>query len=122
MFDLITPERAGISSHHVNEFINTLNRRGLVMHSVLLMKGESIFGEYYWAPFDKNSCHRMYSETKSYVSIAIGLLEQDGLLSLDDRICDHFPEKIDRVLAMDCRGLGKRVLAEFTDFVEKESD
>ncbi len=31
-------------------------------------------------------------------------------------------EKIDRVLAMDCRGLGKRVLAEFTRFVEKESD
>ncbi|MBQ3498932.1 MAG: TetR/AcrR family transcriptional regulator [Clostridia bacterium] len=31
-------------------------------------------------------------------------------------------EKIDRVLAMDCRGLGKRVHAEFTDFVEKESN
>lgn len=31
-------------------------------------------------------------------------------------------EKIDKVLAMDCRELGKRVLAEFTDFVEKESD
>ncbi len=98
MFDLITPEKAGISSHHVNKFINTLNRRGLVMHSVLLMKGEDIFAEYYWAPFAKSSCHRMYSETKSYVSIAIGLLEQDGLLSLDDRICAYFPEKIDRVL------------------------
>ena len=31
-------------------------------------------------------------------------------------------EKIDKTLAMDCRGLGKRVLAEFTEFVEKESD
>ncbi len=31
-------------------------------------------------------------------------------------------EKIDKVLAMDCRGLGKRVLAEFTEFVERESD
>lgn len=31
-------------------------------------------------------------------------------------------EKIDRVLAMDCRELGKRVLAEFTDFVGKESN
>lgn len=29
-------------------------------------------------------------------------------------------EKIDRVLAMDCRELGKRVLSEFTDFVGKE--
>ncbi len=31
-------------------------------------------------------------------------------------------EKIDKVLAMDCRELGKRVLAEFTEFVEKESE
>lgn len=31
-------------------------------------------------------------------------------------------EKIDKTLAMDCRGLGKRVLAEFTEFVEKEND
>ncbi len=30
-------------------------------------------------------------------------------------------EKIERVLAMDCRGLGKRVLEEFISYVERES-
>ncbi len=66
------------------------------MHSVLLMRGEQLFGEFYWKPFHSEFCHRMYSQTKSYVSVAIGLLEEDGFLSLDDRICDHFPEKIER--------------------------
>lgn len=98
MFRSVSPELAGIASSHVEKFIHLLNRRGLVMHSVLLMKGEDIFGEFYWEPFNVASCHRMYSETKSYVSIAVGLLEQDGALSLDDPIALYFPDKIDREL------------------------
>lgn len=98
MFRTVSPERAGIPSAHVERFIRLLNRRGLVMHSVLLMRGTDIFGEFYWKPFTKDTCHRMYSETKSYVGVAIGLLEQDGKLTLEDRISDHFPEKIDREL------------------------
>ena len=96
MFKTVTPEQAGISSTYVEKFIRTLEKRGLVTHSVLLMRGNNIFGEYYWKPFHKDFCHRLYSETKSYVSVAIGLLEQDGKLCLDDPICKYFPEKIER--------------------------
>lgn len=37
----------------------------------------------------------MHSQTKSFVSGAIGLLEEDGLLWLNDIIAQYFPEKID---------------------------
>ena len=99
MFKMITPEAAGISSAHIKKYIEALNERGIHMHSVLFMKGDKIFGEYYWAPFNKDFCHRMYSETKSYVSMAIGLLYDEGKLSLDDKIADYFPEKIDTPLS-----------------------
>ena len=96
LFDRITPEEAGVSSASVARYLEHLERRGCTMHSVLLMKDDKLFGEYYWAPFDRDFCHRMYSETKSYVSIAIGLLLEEGKLTLDDTIVSHFPEKIDR--------------------------
>ncbi|MBE6778757.1 MAG: serine hydrolase [Ruminococcaceae bacterium] len=95
LFNKITPEQAGISSRHVTRFIKTLDRWGLVNHGVVLMKGNDIFAEYYWDPYDKDTVHRMYSQTKSYVGVAIGLLLEDGKLTLDDRIVDHFPEKRD---------------------------
>lgn len=95
MFNVATPESVGISSKEVAKFIKTLERRGLVTHSVLLMRGNTIFSECYWKPFDEKFCHRMYSETKNFVSVAIGLLEEDGMISLDDKIVDYFPEKID---------------------------
>ncbi|MBR3803267.1 MAG: TetR/AcrR family transcriptional regulator [Clostridia bacterium] len=53
------------------------------------------------------------------VRISAALNQILGIYNIPEEIRK---EKIERVLAMDCRGLGKRVLAEFTDFVEKEND
>lgn len=95
MFEKITPETAGIPSSAITEFIKKLEKRGAATHSLLFMKGDKIFAEAYWSPFHKDFCHRQYSQTKSFVGVAIGLLEEEGKLTLDDKIVDHFPEKID---------------------------
>lgn len=95
MFEKITPEEAGISSKKVADFIKKLEKRGATTHSILFMKGDKIFAEAYWKPFYQDFCHRQYSQTKSFVGVAIGLLEEEGKLSLDDKIVSYFPEKID---------------------------
>lgn len=95
MFDKITPEQAGISSKNIRKFIEKLERRGSSTHGVLFMRGDKIFAEAYWSPFDKDFCHRQYSQTKSFVGVAIGLLEEEGKLRLDDKILSYFPEKVD---------------------------
>ncbi len=95
MFETITPEKAGISSSEIGRYIRYLDDNARCPHALLLMKGDKIFTEAYWKPFHKDFCHRQYSQTKSFVGMAIGLLVSDGKLSLDDRIADFFAEKID---------------------------
>ena len=95
MFEKITAEQAGISSESVIKFIKKLEKRGATMHGILFMRGDKIFAEGYWKPFHQDFCHRMYSQTKSFVSVAIGLLEEEGKICLDDKIIDYFSEKID---------------------------
>ena len=95
MFEKITPEQAGISSLNVAKYISILKKRGVNMHGLLMLKDGKIFCEEYWKPFHRDFHHRMYSQTKSFVGVAIGLLEEEGKLSLDDKIVDYFPEKID---------------------------
>ncbi len=34
-------------------------------------------------------CHRQYSQTKSFVGVAIGLLEEEGKFRLDDKIIEY---------------------------------
>lgn len=93
MFKIATPESVGISSRQIYKYINALNER-VHMHSVLMAKGDKIIYEGYWKPFNKDFNHRMYSVTKSFVSVAIGLLVEDGKISLDDKIISYFPDKI----------------------------
>ena len=62
------------------------------MHSLLLARGDNIILDAYWAPFKKDTLHRMNSVTKSFVALAVGCLIYEGRLSLSDKVIDFFPE------------------------------
>ena len=92
MFTTVTPESVGISSEKVLEFYKFIEMKGFQTHDLIMARGDKIFTESYWAPFNKDFKHRMYSVSKSFVGIAVGLAEQEGLLSLDDKFLKYFPE------------------------------
>ena len=89
----ITPEEAGVHSSSVKKYIELLEKNQLSTHDMIISKGDDIFFEKYWHPFKGDMPHRMYSVTKSFVSLAIGFLEQDGRISLNDRIAKYFPKE-----------------------------
>lgn len=93
-WDVVSPETVGIPSQAVLNFIDELDYTGLCMHGVIMIKDGKVFTEGYYAPFHADFPHRMFSISKSFTSVAIGLLQEEGKLSLDDRICDHFPDKL----------------------------
>ena len=94
MFIKASPESVGISSQQVLKYLKMINDHGMFAHSVLIARGDKLICEAYWEPFDKDTAHRMYSQTKSYVGIAIRLLADEGKLSLDDKIISYFPDKL----------------------------
>ena len=90
----LAPEQVGISSSDITAVLEGFKANGLSMHSFAVMKGGVIIAEGYAEPFDENSLHRMYSVSKSFVSMAVGLLVQEGKISLDDTIDIYFPEYV----------------------------
>lgn len=95
MFNYTSPESMGVSSKDIKKYIEVLERTRLSTHDIIIARGNSILYENYWAPFHKNFLHRMYSVTKSYVSLAIGCLEEEGKINLDDKIGKYFPKEIE---------------------------
>lgn len=91
-FNYITPEKAGISSKYVEKFMDELEHYGVYLHSFILAKGQNIFAEGYRKPFKKDELHRMYSVSKTFTSMSIGLLIGEGKINLDDKILKFFPE------------------------------
>ena len=93
MFKYATPEKKGISSRNIEKYLKVLENRRLSTHDLIIMRDDEIVFENYWAPFDKDFAHRMYSVTKSILSLAVGFAIQEGYLSLNDRVCDLLPEE-----------------------------
>lgn len=91
-FEKATPEEMGIKSKKVLEFIKMLDNYQMHTHSIIMARGNKIFAECYYEPFHKDFLHRMYSVSKSFVSIAVGLAMTEGLLKLEDPIIKYFPE------------------------------
>jgi len=89
-----TPEKAGISSAAIKQYLDILEEHQLSTHNILIARGDEILFEKYWEPFHADFLHRMYSVSKSIVSLAVGFAMQDGLLSLDDPIGNYFPEEM----------------------------
>lgn len=89
-----SPESTGIPSECVTNFIARLERKQIPMHSILLMHKDRLIAEGYYAPYRADTLHRMFSISKSFTSIAIGLLADEGKLALDDPIIQYFPDKV----------------------------
>ena len=88
----VAPESEGLPSSAVLEFLDFIKEERFNMHSFMLVRNGKILTEAYYKPFDKDFMQRLYSCSKSIVAMAVGRLVGEGLVSLDDRLADYFPE------------------------------
>ena len=88
------PREAGIPEEALCEFLDRMEKTNIPLHALLIMRHGKLVLEGYYAPYEPHMLHRMFSICKSLNALAIGLLEADGKLSLDDFIVDYFPDKV----------------------------
>ncbi len=74
----------------VDNFVSRLMREDVCMHGFILSVGGKVKATAYYAPFEEGQPHRMYSVSKTMTALAIGILMDEGKLSLDDHIVDYF--------------------------------
>jgi len=88
------PSAAGVSSRAVGALLDRLAELPIECHSLLVVHRGQVVAEGWWAPYSAERPHLLYSLTKSFTSVAVGLAVADGLLSTDDRVVDLLPERV----------------------------
>ena len=88
------PSAAHVSSRAVAAMLDRLEADRAECHSLMIVRGGHVVAEGWWAPYSAGRPHLLYSLTKSFTSIAVGLAIADGLLSLDDRVVDVLPDHV----------------------------
>lgn len=88
-----TPESQGVLSSAVLEFINAADEIDAI-HSFMLVRHGHVVAEGWWAPYDAETPHILYSLSKSFASTAVGLAVGEGLLSVEDPVIGFFPDDV----------------------------
>lgn len=87
-----------VSSAALNAFFKRNSISGEVHSIKLLHHGETML-RIAIPPYSADDKRESYSLSKSFMSTAIGMLINEGKVSLDDRIIDLFPEKCPEVIS-----------------------
>ncbi len=92
-FERVAPEAVGIPSAAVEWLLDRLEGGGFTEpHGLMLMRHGKVFAEGWWAPYAPGIRHGLQSHTKTYAATAVGIAYTEGLLWLDERVIDIFPE------------------------------
>jgi CubicO group peptidase (beta-lactamase class C family) len=86
------PESQGIASSAILAFVEAAERTVDSLHSFMLLRHGHVLAEGWWAPYEAERPHLLFSLSKSFTSSAIGLAVAEGRLSVNDRVLSFFPD------------------------------
>ena len=76
----------------IHRLVERLKKEDVNIHGFILTVDGQEKARAYYAPFKEGQPHRMYSVSKTMTGIAVGMLIDDGKLSLDSHIADFFQD------------------------------
>ncbi len=95
----VSPESVGISSKDIADFLARLEREGLGNQGYMLYRHGKLAASSISSPYRPSDKRHVYSVSKSWTSTAIGLAVDEGLLTVDDKVIDFFPEDLPEVIS-----------------------
>lgn len=114
-----SPESVGIPTEAILDFLSEMCYHELPMHSYMVLRHGKVAAEGYCGiAFDAHRKHRLYSVSKSFTSVAVGMLIDEHRLSLDSRIADFFPEYLPENVTEYCLRATVRDLLRMATFNE----
>lgn len=91
----VSPESQGIRSEDVGAYFDSMrNLEKGEAHQIVVLRHGKIVGTFSHRPYDVAQQHTLYSVSKTFVAVAVGIAIEEDLLRLDDRVAQFFPEKI----------------------------
>jgi len=92
------PENHRLSSKALVEFFTRIEQLKLEVNSFMLLQDGKATAQFWRPPYRKDSPQLLFSLSKSFTSIAVGIAWDNGFLDLDDKVISFFPEKLPRII------------------------
>ena len=89
----VAPTSVGIEPKQLTLLYDSLLTSDLTeLHHLMVVVDGKVAGEIHPAPFKASGKHTLYSVSKTFTAVAVGLAVEDGLLSVEDELAKFFPK------------------------------
>ena len=92
--DFVTavPEAEGVLSRAISRMVDSIYRDDKDIHSMLIWRSGKLLFEHYFSSYEADTPHSMFSCSKTFTSMLIGIAQGKGLLSIQDKVLSYFPD------------------------------
>jgi CubicO group peptidase (beta-lactamase class C family) len=94
-----TPEAEGVASEGIVQFLDAVEMGENELHSLVILRHGKIISEAWWSPYGKDLRHVMFSVSKSFTSIGVGIAISENKLKLTDKVYTFFPQSLPDTLS-----------------------
>lgn len=98
-------EAEGFDSEAILNFLDAIKTSGLEWHSFMLVKNGKVISEAWWKPFASANKHTLYSLSKSFTSTAIGILIDEGKLTVNEPVIKFFPDELPQEISENLKNM-----------------
>lgn len=88
------PEKEGISSEVILNFVNAAEKSKTEFHSFMLLRHGKVIAQGWWNPYGPGLKHTLYSCSKSFTATAIGFAVSEKRLTVNDKVTSFFPGEL----------------------------
>lgn len=89
-----TPAQAGLDPRRIVAMIDEYQQKGLSIHSFMLVRHGKVLCEGYYAPYGPDQLQTVFSLSKTFTSMAMGIAEGEGRIDLDAKVIDVFADEL----------------------------
>lgn len=76
------------------EYLKAIEDEKLDIHSIMIVKDGKVLFEKWMGEGEKDTPHILHSISKTFTAIAVGMVHDQGLITLEDKVVDYFPEHL----------------------------
>ena len=85
------PSELQVDAARITSFVDAVEAAGMDLHSLMILRHGRVVAEGWWAPYRSDDIQLVYSLSKTFLAMAVGIAISEGRFSAEDLIADLLP-------------------------------
>jgi CubicO group peptidase (beta-lactamase class C family) len=104
------PSEVNVDAARVVGFLDAVETAGMDLHSLMILRHGAVLAEGWWAPYRSDDIQLLYSLSKTFLAMAVGIAIGEGRFRAEDLVADLLPDLVPEPLPGHLRQLRVRHL------------